>query len=144
SISRWIEAASRFPSSRLTTTPTTTLRQLRPDHAYPEASLCGSRKGDKWRIGAEGAHTHIYIAPANCKFQCMIELVRTNDPVVISFIESLMRDAGIGFLVADQNMSVMDGSLGILPRRILVESERAEEARRILADAGVGNEMRPK
>ena len=74
----------------------------------------------------------------------MIELVRTNDPVVISFVESLMRDAGIAFLVADQNMSIMDGSLGILPRRILVESERADQARRILTDAGIGQEMRPK
>jgi hypothetical protein len=74
----------------------------------------------------------------------MIELVRTNDPVVISFVESLLRDAGIGFLVADQNMSVMDGSLGILPRRILVEADRADEARGILTDAGIGNEMRPR
>jgi len=74
----------------------------------------------------------------------MIELVRTNDPVIISFVESLMRDAGIGCLVADQNMSIMDGSLGILPRRILVESDRADEARRILTDAGIGQEMRPK
>ena len=47
----------------------------------------------------------------------MIELVRTNDPVVISFVESLMRDAGIACFVADQNMSVLDGSIGILPRR---------------------------
>lgn len=74
----------------------------------------------------------------------MIELVRTNDPVVISFVEALMRDAGIHCLVADQNMSVMDGSLGILPRRILVETDRADEARRILTDAGIANELRPK
>jgi hypothetical protein len=74
----------------------------------------------------------------------MIELVRTNDPVVISFVESLMRDAGIHCLVADQNMSIMDGSLGILPRRILVETDRADEARRILTDAGIANELRPK
>ncbi len=47
----------------------------------------------------------------------MKELLRTNDAVVISFVESLLRDAGIGCLVADQNMSVLDGSIGILPRR---------------------------
>ncbi len=72
----------------------------------------------------------------------MIELIRTNDAVIISFVESLMRDAGIGFVTADQNMSVMDGSLGILPRRILVESDRADEARRIVSDAGIAHELR--
>ena len=74
----------------------------------------------------------------------MIELVRTNDAVVISFVESLMRDAGISILVADQNMSILDGSLGILPRRILVETGRADEARRILTDAGIAHELRPR
>lgn len=73
----------------------------------------------------------------------MIELVRTNDVVIISFVEALMRDAGIGFLVADQNMSVLDGSIGVLPRRILVEKDRANEARRILTDAGIAHELRP-
>ncbi|MDR7031575.1 DUF2007 domain-containing protein [Mesorhizobium sp. BE184] len=72
----------------------------------------------------------------------MIELIRTNDAVIISFVESLMRDAGIGFLTADQNMSVLDGSIGILPRRILVESDRADEARRIVSDAGIAHELR--
>ena len=84
----------------------------------------------------------VYIGPANCEFARMIELVRTNDPVVISFIESLMRDAGIGCMVADRNMSVLDGSMGILPRRILIERDRLEEARRILTDAGIAHEMR--
>lgn len=72
----------------------------------------------------------------------MIELLRTNDVVVISFVEALMRDAGIGCFVADQNMSVMDGSLGILPRRVMIDAARADEARRILTDAGVGAEIR--
>ena len=72
----------------------------------------------------------------------MIELVRTNDPVVISFIEALLRDAEIGFLVADQNMSIVEGSLGILPRRVLVEEGDLEQARRILRDAGVSDEIR--
>lgn len=72
----------------------------------------------------------------------MIELVRTNDAVVISFVRSLMRDAGIPILVADQNMSILDGSLGILPRRILVDADDAARARRILADAGIAHEIR--
>ena len=50
----------------------------------------------------------------------MEELLRTNDLVLISFVESLMRDAGIEVLVLDQNMSVIEGSLGVLPRRMLV------------------------
>ena len=74
----------------------------------------------------------------------MKELVRTNDAVLISFVESLLRDAGIGCLVADQNMSVLDGSIGILPRRIMVADDEVEEARRILVDAGVGSEMRDR
>jgi hypothetical protein len=71
----------------------------------------------------------------------MKELVRTNDAVLISFVEALMRDAGIDYLVADQNMSVLDGSLGILPRRIMVDADEIERAKKILADAGIGNEI---
>lgn len=72
----------------------------------------------------------------------MLELIRTNDAVLLSFAESLMRDAGIHCLVADQGMSILEGSLGMLPRRFLVEAERAEEARAILTDAGLGGELR--
>jgi hypothetical protein len=72
----------------------------------------------------------------------MIELIRTNDPVLISFVESLMRDAGIGCFVADQNMSIVEGSLGILPRRVMVERDREAAARRILKDAGISHEMK--
>ena len=71
----------------------------------------------------------------------MKELIRTNDAVVISFVESLMKDAGIGCLVADRNMSVLDGSIGVLPRRIMVLEEDMESARRILVDAGIANEL---
>ena len=72
----------------------------------------------------------------------MKELIRTNDAVVISFVESLMKDAGIGCLVADRNMSVLDGSIGVLPRRVMVLEEDMESARRILVDAGIANEIR--
>lgn len=73
----------------------------------------------------------------------MIELIRTNDVVTLSLAESLMKDAGIHCLVADQAMSIMEGSLGLLQRRFLVEEDRAEEARGIFRDAGLEAELRP-
>ncbi|MDR6104392.1 hypothetical protein QE369_004589 [Agrobacterium larrymoorei] len=72
----------------------------------------------------------------------MRELIRTNDAVLLSFAESLMKDAGIHCLIADQGMSILEGSLGLLPRRFLVEDERSEQARRILIDAGLADELR--
>ena len=72
----------------------------------------------------------------------MIELLRTNDLVVISFVESLLRDAGIACFVADQNMSIMEGSLGVLARRVLVDADDADAARKLLADAGIEAEIK--
>ncbi|HUC49100.1 MAG TPA: DUF2007 domain-containing protein [Xanthobacteraceae bacterium] len=73
----------------------------------------------------------------------MRELVRTNDAVLISAIEALLKGADIGHLVVDQNMSVLEGSIGIFPRRILVEEDQIDTARRLLEDAGFGKELRP-
>lgn len=68
----------------------------------------------------------------------MRELMRANDPVLLSFVEALLRDAGIAAVIADANMSVLEGSIGILPRRILVEAERLEDARQVLREADLG------
>lgn len=65
----------------------------------------------------------------------MRALVRTNDPVLVSFVEALLRDAGIGVHVADVNMSIVEGSIGILPRRILVLDDDWATAAAILRDA---------
>ena len=73
----------------------------------------------------------------------MRELVRTNDAVLISAIESLLAGANIAHLVVDQNISVLEGSIGIFPRRILVGEDQLAMARRLLQDAGLGNELRP-
>ena len=72
----------------------------------------------------------------------MIELLRTNDLVVISFVESLMRDAGIACFVADQNMSIMEGSLGVLARRVMVDADEVDAARKLLTDAGIEAEIK--
>jgi hypothetical protein len=76
--------------------------------------------------------------------QTLRELVRTNDAVVLSAIEALLKSARIAHLIADQNMSILEGSIGIFPRRILVEEDEFAAARRLLAEAGFGHELRPE
>jgi Putative prokaryotic signal transducing protein len=71
------------------------------------------------------------------------EIVRTNDAVLVSVIGALLDGAGIKHLVLDQNMSVLEGSLGVLPRRILVADGQELQARHLLEDAGLGHELRP-
>jgi putative signal transducing protein len=70
------------------------------------------------------------------------ELVRTNDIVLVSAIEALLDGANIHHLVLDQNMSIIEGSLGILPRRILVHEDDNQQARRLLSEAGLAHELR--
>jgi Putative prokaryotic signal transducing protein len=72
----------------------------------------------------------------------LIEIVRTNDLVMISVIESLLTQEGVPYFVADQHMSAMEGSLGFLPRRIMVETEQRGRARRLLQEAGLAAELR--
>ena len=69
----------------------------------------------------------------------MKELLRSNDPVLISYVSALLSEADIAFMVADTNMSVLEGSLGVLPRRVLVEGERIAHARNLLTEAGIGH-----
>jgi hypothetical protein len=69
----------------------------------------------------------------------MKELLRSNDPVLLSYVSSLLAEADIEFMVADTNMSVLEGSIGVLPRRILVKAERIANARNILSEAGIGH-----
>lgn len=69
----------------------------------------------------------------------MREVLRSNNPVLLSFVEVLLRDAGLDPLVADRNMSVLEGSIGALPSRVLVQVEDFARARRVLQDAGLGH-----
>ena len=73
----------------------------------------------------------------------MRELVRTNDAVLVSAIGALLDGAGIPYFVLDQNMSVLEGSIGILGRRVMVDDEHARAARAVLSDAGLARELRP-
>jgi hypothetical protein len=72
----------------------------------------------------------------------MIELMRTNDLVLISAVEAILAERGIDVLVADQFTSAIEGSLGFLPRRLLVLEEDLAPARRALVEAGLSGELR--
>ena len=74
----------------------------------------------------------------------MIEIMRSNDAVALSFAESLLSEAGIACFVADQHMSILEGSVGILQRRLMVDRDAEARARRLLTDAGLGDELRPQ
>lgn len=65
----------------------------------------------------------------------MRELARSNEPVFVSWLVASLADAGIDALVFDQHTSIVEGSIGVLPRRIMVLDEDYEEARRILDTA---------
>ena len=80
----------------------------------------------------------------NVRSDILRELIRANDPVLVSAVGALLDGAGIRYMVLDQNMSVIEGSIGILPRRIMVDDEDVPAARRVMTDAGLGHELRPE
>lgn len=73
----------------------------------------------------------------------MIELLRTNDPVLLSFAEAVLAGENIAFLVTDRHMSVLEGSLGFIRRRLLVAADDGKRARLALQEAGLGAELSP-
>ncbi|MBX9710004.1 MAG: DUF2007 domain-containing protein [Xanthobacteraceae bacterium] len=72
----------------------------------------------------------------------MRELLRTNDIVLVSAVGALLDGAKIDHVLLDNNMSIVEGSLGIIPRRILVHDDDDAAARRLLMNAGLGHELR--
>lgn len=64
----------------------------------------------------------------------MKELIRTNDPVLLSYLEHRLREAGLEPLVLDAHTAIVEGSLGILPRRMMVTEDDHAEAERILEE----------
>lgn len=67
----------------------------------------------------------------------MREVLRTNDPVALSFAVVLLRDCGIEAVVLDEHSSVMEGSIGAIPRRLMVLPEDHKAARNRLREAGL-------
>jgi hypothetical protein len=68
----------------------------------------------------------------------MKELIRTNDPVFLSWIQATLAEEGVDTVIFDQYTSAVEGSIGALPRRVMVLDEDLERARRILDAAKAG------
>lgn len=67
----------------------------------------------------------------------MKELLRSNDPTIIAFASALLQGEGIDCFEMDVNMSVLEGSIGILPRRLMVRADDMAEAEVVMQDNGI-------
>ena len=67
----------------------------------------------------------------------MTELLTTNDAVLISYASALLDGEGIPYAIFDSNMSIVEGSIGVLPRRLMVDPEWLSQAQRLMDEAGV-------
>lgn len=66
----------------------------------------------------------------------MRTVAMTNDPVRLSFLHALLRDAGIAAVLLDTHVSAVEGSIGAIPRRLAVLDRDWPLAQRVLAEAG--------
>ncbi len=70
----------------------------------------------------------------------MVEVLRSNDPVLLSFVTALFSDSDIEAIIFDTHTSILEGSIGAVPRRVMVIDEDAIEARQLLAEAKIIDE----
>ncbi len=64
----------------------------------------------------------------------MVELFRTNDPVLISYIAAVLKDEAIDAVVLDKHTSILEGSIGAIQQRVVVRAEDEDAAKAILKD----------
>lgn len=67
----------------------------------------------------------------------MRELMITNDPVLLGYVEVLLADQGISSLIFDQHISLIEGSIGAFPRRLMVSGDHWSRAAQVMQDAGL-------
>ncbi|MBK17826.1 MAG: hypothetical protein CMM52_03165 [Rhodospirillaceae bacterium] len=71
----------------------------------------------------------------------MKELVRSNDPVLLNWLQVLLRDSGIETVIFDAHMSILEGSAGAIQRRLMVADDDYEQARARVKDAGEADQL---
>ena len=73
----------------------------------------------------------------------MIELIRSNDVVLLSWAGAVLKEQGIESFVLDAHTSILEGTAGAIPRRLMVIDDDADRARAIIEAEGEGKELRP-
>ncbi len=71
----------------------------------------------------------------------MKELLRSNEMVFLSWAEALLKSENVEMIVLDGHMSVMEGSVGAIPRRVMVADKDYDRARKALEAAGEGGRL---
>ena len=72
----------------------------------------------------------------------MVELMRSNDLVLLSYVRALLQSEHIRYVGLDEHMNIMDGNISAIPRRLMVDDDDLVKARRLLTDAGLGDVLR--
>ncbi len=67
----------------------------------------------------------------------MREVLRSNDPVALSFAQALLRDARVDFMLLDTHIAAVEASIGAFPRRLAVDDADYEAALDLLVEAGL-------
>lgn len=65
----------------------------------------------------------------------MVELIRTNDPVLLSWLTAALAGARIEAIVLDVHTSILEGSVSAIPRRVMVDDDDLARAKRLVAEA---------
>lgn len=74
----------------------------------------------------------------------MIEVMRTTNPVDVSYIEALLKEAGIHMAVFDSNISIVEGSIGVFPKRVMISEDDSDAVRRLLRGSGLESALLPE
>jgi hypothetical protein len=69
----------------------------------------------------------------------MMELLRTNDLVYLSFVRHVLASGGVDVLVLDEYTSAVDGSINAIPRRVMVADDDLINAQRLLGNVSLTN-----
>ena len=72
----------------------------------------------------------------------MVELIRSNDLVMLSYVRALLQAEHIQFVGLDEHMNMMDGNIGAIPRRLMVDETTLKRARQLLVDAGLAHVLK--